>query len=56
MGNTTVAQEEVQQEWPWIIILPDSHHRMDKLYKDINKIDHFKPVSFNFALTLNNCD
>lgn len=44
-GNTTVAWELVQQEWPWIIILPDSCHHMDKLYKDINKITYFKPVS-----------
>lgn len=47
-GNTTLSRDLAKEECEWIIILPDSCHRMDKLCKDIAKIKYFQPVSYVF--------
>ena len=44
-GNTSSGRTLTQNDFPWVIILPDSCHRMDKLCKDITKIEYFQPVS-----------
>jgi hypothetical protein len=43
-GNTTLARSLLQEEFSWIIILPDSCHRMSSLCKDIGDIKFFRPV------------
>jgi hypothetical protein len=46
-GNTSSGRTLTKNDFPWIIILPDSCHRMDKLCKDISKIKYFQPVSLS---------
>lgn len=43
-GNTTLARSLLQEEFSWIIVLPDSCHRMSSLCKDIGSIKFFRPV------------
>ncbi|KAG1829908.1 hypothetical protein F4604DRAFT_1887509 [Suillus subluteus] len=43
-GNTTLARSLLQEEFSWIIILPDSCHCMSSLCKDIGSIKFFQPV------------
>jgi hypothetical protein len=49
-GNTSSGRTLTQDDFPWVIILPDSCHRMDKLCKDITNIDYFQPVSSNLYI------
>src|SRR6266853_3050596 len=46
-GNTSSGRTLTKDDFPWIIILPDSCHCMDKLCKDISKINYFQPVSLS---------
>ncbi|KAG0701297.1 ribonuclease H-like domain-containing protein [Suillus ampliporus] len=43
-GNTTLARSLLQEEFSWIIVLPDSCHHMSSLCKDIGSIKFFRPV------------
>lgn len=49
-GNTTLARLLLQEEFSWIIILPDSCHYMSSLCKDIGNIKFFHPVGFSCLL------
>jgi hypothetical protein len=51
-GNTSSGRMLIQDDFPWVIILPDSCHRMDKLCKDITKINYFQPVSSSLYISL----
>jgi hypothetical protein len=44
-GNTTSGRNFTQDEFCWLIILPDSCHHMSSLCKDIGAITFFRPVS-----------
>lgn len=45
-GNTTSGRTFTRDEFCWLIILPDSCHRMSSLCKDIGAITFFQPVSY----------
>lgn len=48
-GNTTLGRGLTKNDFLWIIILPDSCHRMNSLCKDIGQIEFFKPVCLLFV-------
>ncbi|VDB89447.1 unnamed protein product [Peniophora sp. CBMAI 1063] len=41
-GNTRVARKRVQEEFPWILSLPDCCHRLHNTSKDIGKLPAFR--------------
>ncbi|KZS99936.1 uncharacterized protein LAESUDRAFT_667317, partial [Laetiporus sulphureus 93-53] len=51
-GNTTVARDLNKKDYAWIIILPDSCHRMSLLCKDISKITYFELVIANIKTSI----
>ncbi|KAG2055259.1 hypothetical protein BDR06DRAFT_1046462 [Suillus hirtellus] len=51
-GNTTLARSLLQEEFSWIIILPDSCHHMSSLCKDIGSIEFFQPVIKKICQTI----
>ncbi|KAF9486652.1 hypothetical protein BDN71DRAFT_1563862, partial [Pleurotus eryngii] len=43
-GNTCVAHEKVQKEYPWILNMADPCHHLNNLTKDICNLPHFKGI------------
>lgn len=43
-SNTTKAREMVRSDYQWILIAPDTCHRLQRLCGDICSMDYFKSV------------
>ena len=55
-GNTTLARELLQEEYPYLLILPDPCHRLALLVKDIIKMTYWKQISpCSSRVQINSC-